>query len=319
MELALKYVYEVYREKSFSKAAKSLYVSQPALSSTVARLEKELGFHIFDRSKQPLGLTPQGRVYIELIEEIIESENNMRRKIRELSDMSYGNLTIGGQSYTAYYLMSEICGEFHKEYPKVSVKLDIGNVGESDVLWERLKNNELDLLFSYKTHDNYICESIFTERMVIAMHRSMPYAKGLEPFALTWDEVAFGKYDKSKEIEDMTIFKDVEFLEFGKGSVTTRKMDELVGNYKLSPYKIENVRHSGMHYNLMCTGVGAVMTTDFHISKNKYQAENLLFFIPKSQKSYRTTYVLRNHSTEGDPIIDNFVKVTKEVCAITKA
>ena len=65
MELAAKYVYEVYKEKSFSRAAKSLYVSQPALSSTVSRLEKELGFRIFDRATMPLTLTPQGRIYIE--------------------------------------------------------------------------------------------------------------------------------------------------------------------------------------------------------------------------------------------------------------
>lgn len=314
MELALKYVYEVYKEKSFSKAAKALYVSQPALSATVARLEKELSFHIFDRSKQPLELTRQGRVYIESIEEIIESENNMRRRIRELSDMSYGNLVIGGQSYTSYFIMAEICGAFYKEYPNIGVKIDIGNKGEDDVLWDRLKDYEIDLLFSYKTHSNYIVEPIFIERMVVAIHKSVAINEELKKFALGWNEVVGRKYDKEKEIKDPSIFKDVEFLEFGKGSITTRKMDELIGDYKTSPYNIVNVRHSGMHYNLMCAGVGAVMTTDFHISKSAYEAENINFFVFQGKNSYRTTYLLRNHSTEGNPIIDNFVKVAKEVC-----
>lgn len=279
----------------------------------MARLEKELGFNIFDRSKQPLGLTPQGRVYIESIEEIIESENNMRRKIRELSDMSYGSLTIGGQSYTSYYLMSEVCGEFYKKYPKVNVRLDIGNVGESDVLWEKLKNNELDILFSYKTHSNYMCEAIYDERMVIAMHKNTSFPESLKQYALTWQEIVSGDYDKTKEVEDMSVFKDVQFLQFSKGSVTTRKMDELLGDYKMSPYKIVNVRHGGMHYNLMCAGIGALMTTDYHVSKAPNNSENILFFVPKSLKSYRTTYLLRNYSSDGNPIIDNFVKVAKEV------
>ena len=45
-----KYIYEVYREKSFSKAAQNLYISQPSLSARVKKVEKEIGFPLFDRS-----------------------------------------------------------------------------------------------------------------------------------------------------------------------------------------------------------------------------------------------------------------------------
>ncbi len=47
------YVYEVYKEKSFSKAAKNLYISQPSLSATIKRIENRIGFPIFDRSITP--------------------------------------------------------------------------------------------------------------------------------------------------------------------------------------------------------------------------------------------------------------------------
>ena len=50
----MKYVYEVYKEKSFSKAAKKLFISQPALSNMVRKAEKEMGAPIFDRSTIPL-------------------------------------------------------------------------------------------------------------------------------------------------------------------------------------------------------------------------------------------------------------------------
>lgn len=315
MELAAKYVYEVYKEKSFSKAAKSLYVSQPALSSTVSRLEKELGFRIFDRATVPLTLTPQGRIYIEALEEMLETESNMRRRIRDISDMSYGSLTIGGQSSTSYYLMSEICGEFHKQYPDVSVKLDIGNKGDTDVLWEKLKNDEVDIMFSYTTRGNYITEPIYTERLIIAMHRSMPCSKGLEPFALTWEEVVKGDIDPQKEVRDMSIFKDVEFLRFGKGSVTSQCMTAMLGDYKEAPYSIVNVRHSGMHYNLMCAGVGAVLTHDLQVSKSSYESGNILFFAPHHREAYRDIYLIRKHTADDNPIVRNFVKVAKEVGA----
>ena len=53
----MEYVYEVYKERSFSKAAANLFISQPSLSANVKRIEKKIGYPIFDRSTKPLGLT----------------------------------------------------------------------------------------------------------------------------------------------------------------------------------------------------------------------------------------------------------------------
>ena len=99
MELIQKYIYQVYKERSFSSAARSLYISQPALSAAVSRFEKEMGIKIFDRTKQPVSLTPQGIIYIDAIEEMMSAENTMQRRLRELSDMSYGSLSVGGSSF----------------------------------------------------------------------------------------------------------------------------------------------------------------------------------------------------------------------------
>ena len=65
----MKYVYEVYKEKSFSKAAKKLFISQPALSNMVRKAEKEMGAPIFDRSTIPLTVTKEGAYYIRTVED----------------------------------------------------------------------------------------------------------------------------------------------------------------------------------------------------------------------------------------------------------
>ena len=56
----MEYVYEVYKEKSFSKAAANLFISQPSLSANVRRVEARIGYPVFDRSTKPLGLTECG-------------------------------------------------------------------------------------------------------------------------------------------------------------------------------------------------------------------------------------------------------------------
>ena len=80
------YIYAVYQEKSFSKAAKKLYVSQPWLSATIKKAEQELGLALFDRSTNPISPTEAGRYYIEKLEEIAAIEAEMSEHFKQMRD-----------------------------------------------------------------------------------------------------------------------------------------------------------------------------------------------------------------------------------------
>lgn len=314
METVAKYAYQVYKKESFTKAAESLYISQPSLSAAISRLEKELGFNIFNRSTLPLTLTAEGRIYIESIEEIIESENNMRKRIRKLSDIDHGSIIIGGSSYASYLIMSEICGEFYKKNPNIMVTLDIGNIGSSQVLLEKLDNNEIDILITYaKQHGRCVTEPLLEERLVIAMHKKMQGAKQLQHLAMTRKDFLTKNYSPDCEIEDMSIFRDIEFLDFSRKSDVGQRMARLLGDYKTSHYKIENARHSEMHYNLMRAGIGAVVTTSLTVQQKLHEDEDILFFVPKSEDSYRKIFLAYNPSSKNNPLIKSFIKVAKEI------
>lgn len=313
METIIKYAYEVYKKGSFTKAAKNLFISQPSLSAAISRLENDLGFRIFDRSTVPCSLTPQGRIYIESIEEIIEVENNMRKRIKDFSNDYHGSLAVGGASFASYLILSEICSEFFKSYPEINVTLDIGNVGSPLNLLEKIDNKELDILLTYTSnHPNFIIEPIFEERLIIAMHKKMPGAEKLEHRALTRDEILTKRYHIDREIEDTSIFSAIEFLEFPRKSDTHQRMSKILGNYRSTRYKIENARHSEMHYNLMCAGIGAVLTTSLAIAQKPYD-ENILFFMPKSEESYRKIYLAYNFSSKNNQLIKNFVRIAKDI------
>lgn len=316
METIAKYAYEVYKKGSFTKAAKELFISQPSLSAAISRLEDELGFRIFDRSTIPCSLTAEGRIYIESIEEIMESENNMRKRVKELSDTDHGSITIGGSSYAAYSILSDICSEFHKRYPKINVTIDLGNIGSLLVLTEKLDNKEVDIIVTYgSSNPRFITEAFFEERLVIAMHRKMPGAEKLEHLALTRDEILSNNYSPEREIEDMSVFADVEFLEYPRKNDTDQRMSKILGNYRPSRYKIENARHSEMHYNLMCAGIGAVLTNTLAIAQKPYD-ENILFFMPKSEESYRKIFLAYNFSSKNNRLIKNFIKVVKDIYSV---
>ncbi len=313
METIVKYAYEVYKKGSFTKAAKNLYISQPSLSVAISRLENDLGFRIFDRSTTPCSLTSEGRIYIEYIEEIIEIESTMRKRIKDISDIDHGSITVGGSSFASYSILSEICNEFYKRYPKINVTIDLGNKGDSNALMEKLDSKELDILVTYDNyHTKYMIEPVFEERLVIAMHRKMNGAEKLQHLALTRDEILTNNYSPDREIEDTSIFSDIEFLKFSRKSNTGQRMSRILGNYKSSRYKIENAKHSEMHYNLMCSGIAAVLTNSIAIAQKPYD-ENILFFMPKSEDSYRKIYLAYNYLSKNNQLIKNFIRVAKDI------
>ena len=72
------YIYAVYKERSFSKAADKLFISQPSLSLMVKKAESQLGLPVFNRRTNPVSLTPFGVEYIQALEEMYALENRLK-------------------------------------------------------------------------------------------------------------------------------------------------------------------------------------------------------------------------------------------------
>ena len=143
MERANKYVLKIYQTKSFSKAAKALYISQPSLSATIKKLEDELGFQIFDRTTNPLSLTRKGEIYIEYLEESIINEKKLERRIKSLSTLSHERLVVTGTNYLSFKIIPIICGKLHKKYPHVEITADLGGGSNKTALYERVFSSKM--------------------------------------------------------------------------------------------------------------------------------------------------------------------------------
>ena len=96
MELEKKYIYQVYVNGSFSKAAEALFVTQPALSIAVRKVEKEIGAALFHRGQRPLTLTPVGEMYISYIKKEMLLEQEMKQQIDDLHGLMSGDSCLGG-------------------------------------------------------------------------------------------------------------------------------------------------------------------------------------------------------------------------------
>lgn len=139
----MEYVYLVYQEKSFSKAAQKLFVSQSAVSAMVRKAEAKIGRQIFDRSTIPLTVTKEGEYYIKCAEQFMRLEKNMDAYFKDMADMNTGHLSVGSSSFFCAYLLAGLLKRFKNKYPGVSVEIHEGNIRE---LRAGLLDDSIDLL-----------------------------------------------------------------------------------------------------------------------------------------------------------------------------
>ena len=115
------------REKSITKAAESLYVTQPAVTMQVKSLEQDLDLKLFRKYGKGLELTDAGEVLFGYAERVFEIVEEMEYVLKGHADLSQGSLTIGTTRSFARHLMPGLISRFQKRYPKVKVYLKVGS------------------------------------------------------------------------------------------------------------------------------------------------------------------------------------------------
>ena len=106
------YIYTIYQEGSFSRAASKLYLSQPALSIAIRKIENEIGMPLFDRQSKPLRLTAAGEIYIDTIKKELLLEQEQQQKISDLKNLTSGTVRLGGTHFLNAYILPEVLSDF---------------------------------------------------------------------------------------------------------------------------------------------------------------------------------------------------------------
>ena len=188
MNLEMKYIYQIYLDGSFSKAARSLFITQPALSMAVQKAEADLGISIFDRSTRPLSLTQEGHIYINTIKEIMLLEDNLHKHIHDVQTMNCGSLVLGGTHYINAHILPDIILGFNSRYPNIDVRiLEHG----SSVLIHMLEEHQLDFYFSCdpKLISNFPGYKVFTDQLLLAVPKSYAINDELRPYSFSASDI----------------------------------------------------------------------------------------------------------------------------------
>ena len=140
-----KVFYEVANEKSISKGAEKLSISQPAVTQSIKTLEDELGGKLFIRTPKGVILTNEGRELFDYIREGMNYFVNGTNKFTSLKNLEEGVINIGSTTtISEHYLMSYL-KEFHNKYPNIDINItnDL-----TDNLIKNLRNGTLDIIIT---------------------------------------------------------------------------------------------------------------------------------------------------------------------------
>lgn len=168
-----KVFYTVAKNKSMTKAAKELNISQPAISKSIKNLENQLNGTLFLRTNTKLELTEEGKMFYDKIGIALNFINNAENEFCKFSNLEKGEINIGISSVLTKIILLDTLKNFKKLYPNINIniengltsnsvkllndgKLDFMIYNESNILEKNLNNEKLlDLNYCFVYNPNF--------------------------------------------------------------------------------------------------------------------------------------------------------------------
>jgi DNA-binding transcriptional LysR family regulator len=141
----LRYFLAVAEELNFSRAAERLHIAQPALSSQIRTLEKQLGCDLFIRTTRSVSLTANGRMFAEDAREIVERADAAVARIEAAARGERGTLRVGFFVHGAAELGTEILHRFAEEFP--SIEAEMVSAATLEEAQRSVRDRETDVAF----------------------------------------------------------------------------------------------------------------------------------------------------------------------------
>lgn len=139
-----KIFYIVAKNESISAAANILYISQPAITMQIKKLEEQLGISLFTRTKHGVILTDEGKILFDYVKSGIESITNGENVLSNLKNLDSGIIRIGASTTVCRHVVMPYLEKFHENYPNIEIQI-VNNL--TSTLIKDLRNGNLDILF----------------------------------------------------------------------------------------------------------------------------------------------------------------------------
>jgi len=288
----LQVFYTVAKLLSFTKAAETLHMTQPAVTFQVRQLEDHFNTRLFDRTHNKILLTDAGQKVYFYAEKIFELNSEMEHSLRALSEDTSGTLSIGGSTTIAQYTFPTLLKGFREKYPDLSIRICEAN---TDGIVAKVESSMIDLgiVEAPVLNQDLDVEVFRADELVLITHPEHDLAK-----------------KKSVKPNDL---KDLPFITREEGSGTKSVIFDYFAKHNIDKNNLNVCMELGNSESVkgaVETGIGVSILSKTSIEKELELKR--LSYVPLEPKLTRNFYFVKKRHKFRLKVTDELVNYAKD-------
>lgn len=288
---------QVAEGKSFSKAAKELFLTQPTISAHIASLERELNARLFVRNTKEVSLSEDGKDLYRYVKQIIDLQKQIEERFETEEEGSRRCITIAASTIPAQYLLPRVLKRFNEKYPDEQIKI---MESDSSKVVSQIVDHIVDVGFTgtvlEKKHCRYL--PFYKDKLAVITPNTERYRRLKEesPEGIDWI------------LEEHLIMRE-------EGSGTRKEAEEQLKAAGIPAEKLDVIASIGNQETIKKSvrqGMGITILSELAAVDEEADGELLTFPIPGADAG-RDINLVYNKNYQLSRSAERFIKVVKEV------
>ena len=288
---------QVAEGKSFSKAAKELFLTQPTISAHIASLERELNARLFVRNTKEVSLSEDGKDLYRYAKQIIDLQKQIEERFETEEEGSRHCITIAASTIPAQYLLPRVLKRFNEKYPDEQIKI---MESDSSKVVSQIVDHIVDVGFTgtvlEKKHCRYL--PFYKDKLAVITPNTERYRRLKEesPEGIGWI------------LEEHLIMRE-------EGSGTRKEAEEQLKAAGIPAEKLDVIASIGNQETIKKSvrqGMGITILSELAAVDEEADGELLTFPIPGADAG-RDINLVYNKNYQLSRSAERFIKVVKEV------
>lgn len=286
-----RYVLEVEKYRNITQAAKRLFISQPALTKQLNKLEKELGFSPFDRTHSPISVTPQGEIFLDFARRYVQLESEMMDSLRQFNQIPAEPVLIATTHRGGAYAAVQ-AAPFMMTHPEIHLSYLNRNSQQCE---EELESESIDLaIYTEPVHsENIEYMPVQEDPLVFVIPQESPILEDLD--------ISDNSLEHPVEI-DISRFRNPSLRYIlatpGQGLYDAEK--SFFRKYHITPIHPQRIDYVDTRYLVACSGCGIALLPHMTI-RNSSTGQNPVYGTIKGDTLYRYVIVARKKGRNLSP------------------
>nr|WP_072515045.1 LysR family transcriptional regulator [Ndongobacter massiliensis] len=285
-----KYFLTIVEYGGITRAAEALFLSQPAMSKYLSRLEQNLGIELFDRNSSPLKLTYAGRRYYEFIKRLEAMDHQFEKELNNIRNDDSGEIRMGIAQWRGSVLLPTIIPRFHETYPHVEINIIEGRAMqiETALIQGRVDLCLMNLPSHFPLQTNQ--EILWNEKCLLVGNREHPIVQEI----LQTTPISIDGYRNI----DIHFLKNEDFISLMPGQNMTLATERIFSTNNLTPKSVWRTENMATALNMVSNTMSFTFMPEAG-AKVKFLPRNLEYFSISHSKElfsfaavYRKSFIL---------------------------